>query len=203
MKRWPRLPLLTLFILLFAGCQNEPPPTPVPRTYYESLDLATAESAVQEFVAAFQRDDYQTLYLIFSFNTQTRVINKFNLLSLSELITPPEGITLQEIVQETTLYRPPIEWEHVTLNYRFDDLMLVAKKYDAFMIDLRGEVTIEQTKPWADQYNEGLDVLTRVEGIEGTVTFRMVQASSGRWRVQQVIVPGGDEENVPWSIPEP
>ncbi len=81
--------------------------------------------------------------------------------------------------------------------------MLLVKKHNAFSIDLRGEVTIEQTKPWADQYNEGVDVLTRVAGIEGTVTFRMVQASSGRWRVRQVIVPGGDEENVPWSVPKP
>ncbi len=99
MKRWPRLPLLTLFILLFAGCQNEPPPTPIPRTYYESLDLATAESAVQEFVAAFQRDDYETMFLIFSVNTQTRVADNMNLLVYNELIAPPEGLTTREIVR--------------------------------------------------------------------------------------------------------
>ncbi|MDA0243446.1 MAG: hypothetical protein OT477_08525 [Chloroflexi bacterium] len=203
MKRWPRLPLLTLFILFFAGCQNEPPPTPAPRTYYESLDLATAESAVQEFVAAFQRDDYETLYLIFSVDAQIAVTHNMNGLAYDELMTPPEGITAQEIMAEIAGIGAIGDLEHMTGAHMFDTVMLAVKKHNAFSIDLRGEVTIEQTKPWTFSFTQGADVLTRVAGIEGTVTFIMVQAPSGRWRVQQVIVPGGDKTQIPWSIPQP
>ena len=203
MKRWPRLPLLTLFILFFAGCQNEPPPTPTPRTYYDSLDLATAESAVQEFVAAFQRDDYETLYLIFSVNAQIAVTQNMNLLAYDELMAPSEGLTAREILLNPTSFRFIEDWEHITLSHQFDDSMLEAKKHNAFAIDLQGEVTIEQTEPWAEHTRKGIDVLTRVAGIEGTVRFRMIQALSGRWRVEQVIAPSGDETNTSWPVPEP
>ena len=45
------------------------------------------------------------------------------------------------------------------------------------------------------------DLTATVEGTEGPVVFRMVQAPSGRWRVLQVIAPGGDTGFIPWSIP--
>lgn len=72
----------------------------------------------------------------------------------------------------------------------------------AFYIDLSGEVTIVDTQTSAtEQEEDAIDVITSVEGIEGEVAFRMVQVPSGRWRVYQVIVAGGDEEMIPWTVP--
>jgi hypothetical protein len=47
-----------------------------------------------------------------------------------------------------------------------------------------------------------MDVIAEVEGIQGVVIFRMVQAPSGNWRVYQVIVEDGDTEMVPWAVPD-
>ena len=45
-----------------------------------------------------------------------------------------------------------------------------------------------------------VDVITSVEGIDGEVIFRTVPTPSGHWQVMQVIVPGGDEDLLPWSV---
>jgi hypothetical protein len=86
------------------------------------------------------------------------------------------------------------------LMYLFDQIMLAAKKHSALLIDLSGEVTIISSELSETTKEDALDIITNVEGIEGQVVFRMVQAPSGRWRVFQVIVPGGDEEMWPWGV---
>ena len=53
--------------LWLSGCGNNNSQEAVARTYYESLDLSTPETAVSQFTNAFQRDDFETVYLIFSF----------------------------------------------------------------------------------------------------------------------------------------
>jgi hypothetical protein len=47
-----------------------------------------------------------------------------------------------------------------------------------------------------------VDIAVNIEDEIETMTFRMVQSPSQRWRVYQVILPGGNEELVPWAIPE-
>lgn len=77
--------------------------------------------------------------------------------------------------------------------YVFDRIMLVADRHDAFLIDLSGPVSLEGS--------ESSDVVATVEGVEGEIVIRMTESPSGNWRVHQVIVPGGDEELIPWSVP--
>ena len=84
----------------------------------------------------------------------------------------------------------------------FDDLMLAAARHEAFLIDLSGEVTIQSAAAGTPLGDDAVvDVVGAVEGIDGEVIFRTVQAPSGRWRVRQVVVPGGDEEMIPWAVP--
>lgn len=85
----------------------------------------------------------------------------------------------------------------------FDDLMLAAEKHSAFLVDLRGEETVTRTRSAKTAEGEdAVDVAATVEGIDGQVAFRMVQVpSSGRWRVNQVILPGGDQDMMPWAVP--
>ena len=78
--------------------------------------------------------------------------------------------------------------------YIFDRIMLLADQHDAFLVDLSGQVTLEAT--------ESSDVLATVEGIEGEVVIKTTESPAGSWLVHQVIVPGGDEELIPWSVPD-
>jgi hypothetical protein len=98
-----------------------------------------------------------------------------------------------------TAFADLTSWESHDYWYLFDQLMLIANRHDAFLIDLSGHVQIINEAGGAV---EGwTDVTAEVEGIEGDVTFRMTQSRTGRWKVFQVVVPGGDMHAVPWSVP--
>ncbi len=169
------------------------------RTYYESLDLSTPESAVDVFSKAFQKDDYPTVYLILSPSAQSIIANNINTLNYQRLIKLNDYADAKEILADTPQFQPVDQWEHRSGVYHFDSIMLAARKHAAFLIDLSGNVSILRSEP----INNGakVDVYATVEGIEGSVIFRMEQSPSGRWRVRQVIVPGGNEELIPWSVP--
>jgi len=81
--------------------------------------------------------------------------------------------------------------------YMFDQLMLIADRHHAFPVDLSGKVIFEE----AEASGDIAGLAAELEGIDGQVTFRMSQSPSGRWRVHQVIVSGGSEKSIPWSLP--
>ena len=44
-------------------------------------------------------------------------------------------------------------------------------------------------------------MIAELEGVDGEVIIRLSKSPKGTWRVRQVIVPGGDETQIPWSVP--
>jgi hypothetical protein len=87
--------------------------------------------------------------------------------------------------------------------YIIDQIMPAAKKHDALFIDLSGEVKILDSRITEfEDYDQVVDVVCDVEGIQGEVVFRMIQAPSGNRRVYQVIVTEGDGDMVPWAVPQ-
>ncbi len=173
-----------------------------PRTYYESLSLETPKTAVETFSDAFQRDDFMTVYLVLAPQAQFHWTQKIRLLNYRELFQV-DGAEFTEI-SEKAFPDGVLEGEHFPDGwYYFDQLMLAAKERDALLIDLSGEVEITDTDA-SETYDgkDAVDVIATVEGIEGQITFRMVQAPSDRWRVFQVIVLDGDEEMLPWTMPK-
>jgi hypothetical protein len=176
-------------------------PEEQPRTYYDSLDLSTPEIAVQTFNDAFARDDFMTVYLVFSTRSQFILMQRLRLLDYDFLIQPN---SVERIRDDVTLFAEGIgEGEHSDEGwYIFDQIMLAAKRHGVLLIDLSGEVKIINShRTELEDYGEVVDVISDVEGIQGEVIFRMIQAPSGNWRVYQVIVPGGDLEMVPWAVP--
>jgi hypothetical protein len=185
---------------------------PSPRTQYESFDLSTPEVAVQTFVDAFHQRDYAGLFLMFAPQTQTEWQGSISAFNIDQIIDP---IATDKLLDNFAFGFNHTETEHSPhLNdYLFDSIMLLSEEWDAFLIDLRGDVEIlrseDNTIPAYDDpelANDDetplsvVDVITAVEGVEGEVTFRMVPTPSGRWQVMQVILSGGDEELLPWSV---
>jgi len=172
-----------------------------PRTYYDTLDLDTPEAAVVTFVDAFQRDDFVTVYLVLSPRAQFTLSQRLNLMQYQYLF---QHEYREDIFEDVTVFSQGLgQGEHADeMWYVFDQMMLSAKQHSALLIDLSGEVNLVNTVPSETNSGEkAKDVNATVEGIDGIVVFRMVQAPSGRWRVNQVIVEGGNEEVIPWSVP--
>jgi hypothetical protein len=172
------------------------------RTYYESLDLSSSEAAVHELCAAFRRSDYATVYLVLAPGAHFMIAQHFGILRYDRLVQEEYGA---EIVGELCLMSEGItncDYVHDYM-FWFDDQMLGAEKHSAFLIDLRGRERITgRRSATTDEGGPAIDVTATVAGISGEIVFRTVQVpASGKWRVLQVIVPGGDEERIPWSVP--
>jgi hypothetical protein len=117
-----------------------------------------------------------------------------NLLAYDRLITANAVDDVSEELQQALSFET---LETADPWYAFDQFMLIADRHDAFLIDLSGEVTPGEWEGAAGT----AEVPAEVEGVDGEVAFRLVHSATGRWRVRQVIVPGGDTESIPWSVP--
>ena len=76
-----------------------------------------------------------------------------------------------------------------------------AADHDRYLIDFRDGVEVLEVGAVQDREYPTIDVTTSLEGVAGETVFRLRQAPSGNWKVHQVIVPGGDEEQIPWALP--
>lgn len=164
------------------------------RTYYESLDLSTSTAAVETFTDAFADDDFMTVWLVLAPEAQFRVQQDLNLLQYGALIGRPAMDELRTWFNDDSFFE---SMEHSDPWYFFDQIMLIADANGGLLIDLTGDTDIESDEVTGDQAT----VTAQVDGIEGDVEFRLRATPTGRWRVRQVIVPGGDPEVIPWSVP--
>jgi hypothetical protein len=199
--------LLLALLVVATSCGKPGTPNPqtltpeanAPRTYYDTLDLDTPESAVQTFVDAYRRADFFTVYMILSSQTQFQL--QQDLALLQDHLYKIESKEKELEILLDAPYRFD-SFEHFDSAYRFDVLMFSAMQHSALYFDLDGEVVIQEVKASVHpEYGPVTEVITNVGGIDGPVVFRMRQSVSGRWRVLQVILPGGDEDLLPWAIP--
>lgn len=185
-----------------AGTPRQQEVEPTPRTYYETLNLSSPESAIQTFVDAFSRDDFPTVWLILDGSAQFIWTQQIRLLEFGALI---QADNLREVMMDMPIFANELgEGEHsgAHASYVFDQFMLAGRKHSAFLIDLTGPVEILSSEPSTTRRDDpAIDVSVKVEGTEEKVVFRMVQAPSGRWRVHKVFVPGGEDELPPWGVP--
>ncbi len=180
--------------LLVGACSGSDDETEA-RTFYESLDLSTPGTAAETFVEAFAADDFMTVWMTFDHFAQQEIRNAIQLLQYRRVVRSDLIPDLGERLADQ--FSAAIT-ETVDMWYIFDRLMLVADANDAFLIDLTRPRSLQpaETSPAV-----GADVIAELEGIEGEVTIRLSESPSGRWRVHQVIVPGGNEDQIPWSVP--
>lgn len=211
-RRWTIFVFASLLVLLIVPFAESNAQDSSPRTQYESFDLSTPENAVTTFVELFHQRDYAGLFLVFAPQTQQAWYGWIQRFEMGKIVNP--GI-VDVLIDERMFGFNHTETEHgpVLTNYLFDSVMLFAEERNAFLIDLRGNVEILRSEdstmpPYGDAEDSSdndaedlpvVNVVTSVEGIADEVIFRMVPTPSGRWQVYQVLVPGGDERDIPWS----
>lgn len=176
-----------LLVALGSGCTSSDERA---RTYYESLDLGTPLTAAETFVDAFAEDDFMTVYLTLDREAQFRVHQGMNLFEYGLLVRID---AIEDLEGELRRALAIEDMEHADAWYIFDRVMLMADRNDAFLVDLSGEVALESAGPD--------EVRATVPGIDGDVTISLTKSTTGRWRVRQVLVPGGNADDIPWAVP--
>jgi hypothetical protein len=167
------------------------PPFGRDRTYFESLDLGSPVAATRTLVDAFRWNDFMTVWLAMDPDAQAALEQDLDLAGYEQLIAAATDDIEAELREAWGAADGTIDpW------YRFDQLMVVADRYDAFVVDLSGTVTLGD----ADVLGTTAEVPAEVAGIDGEVVFRLTESGDGDWRVRQVIFPGGDEARIPWSL---
>lgn len=198
-NKWKASLILPLLLMLAVGSLaiRAQASQPQPRTQYEGLDLSSPTAAVETFVDLFQQGDYPALFLVLSAEAQSQWRRH-------PALTFDYGVWFKnpdETIEAVPMLNRDLPDEHdpSVITALFDEVMVAAASSDNFVIDLRGEVSIigEETLP-APEVSAAI-VTADVEGIDGEVTFILQQSPSQRWRVHQVVVPGGDVDIIPWS----
>ena len=186
--------LVAACALLVAGCSDSGPHRDGARTYYESLDLSSPTAAVETFADAFAGDDFMTVWFAFGWHAQSGLQQDMRLLQYGRIIGPDSLDDLRNWMQNEFSLET---MESLDQWWFFDQIMLVADENDGFLIDLSGDVSIEREEIKDDT----AVVFAKVSGISGEVEFRLKESASGRWQVDQVFIPGGDEDLFPWAVP--
>lgn len=180
--------------LLVAGCSDSGPHRDGARTYFESLDLSSPTAAVETFAEAFAGDDFMAVWLAFDRQAQFALQHDMSLLQWGRIIGPDALDDLRNWLEN--------EFSIETMEsndqwWFFDQVMLVVDENDGFLIDLSGDVSIGREEIKGDT----AVVFAEVSGIAGEVEFRLSESATGRWQINQVVVPGGDEDLIPWAVP--
>jgi hypothetical protein len=194
---------LALAFVLFVVCFTVSCSSNSARTYYDSLALDTPGHAVESFISAYQKSDFQTVYLILAPRAQRKWQENYSLLNWPALIhvdTPDDPLVIQ-MIDETDIADGQFEHSGQT-SYEFDEIMLAAQSLDLLIVDLSGTTKIGETQEARDTVgNPATDVFVTSSQYDTDLVFRTVQAPSGKWRVYQVFLPGGSDELVPWAMP--
>ncbi len=189
-----------LCIVCLAGCTAAAGTKSDARTYYDSLALDTPEAAAQSFITAFQASDFQTVYLILSPRAQRTWKENYAQLNWPLIFRVKNQKEVDAILENTAIAQGKFEHSGET-SYEFDELMLAAQTHDLLLVDLGGKLTVQSTQEARDTVgNPATDVIIQSSRYDEPLVFRMVQAPSGKWRVYQVIIPGGNEDYVPWAV---
>lgn len=196
--------ILSTILWLFIGCQTTPEEVGnTNRTYYESLELDTPELAVQTFVSAFDRADFVTVYMVLAPATQQELRSQGVALSIDNFIHERLVGENQELfIQKWTSRVSVNEAEQFQdTQYIFYVMMQEAAElgFIPFQFNEQFEILGSESTIIPDGQN-AVDLMIMFEGDENPIIFRLIQSPDKRWRVFQVIWPGGDETDVPWAL---
>ncbi len=182
---------LVAIAILTTACSNSDPGDDA-RTYYESLDMSSPMATAEAFVEAFDADDYMAVWLLFDYFAQHELSTAMDLLQYRQVIRsadlPDRNVIGDEL--SAAIGQNTDRW------YVFDRIMLLADANDALLIDI-SPVSLAAGETTTDT----AEVIADLAGIDGEVVIRLVKRREGNWGVRQVIVPGGDESQIPWSVP--
>ena len=163
------------------------------RTPFDRLDLATPESAVAQFVAAWRGRDYVTVFWILAPATQTVVMQEAAILSTDRVLGP---LTTKQSLSVFEQSVPPLDqWDQTDQSWMFDRLMLAGMAAGASPLTLP-----DQGTPGPAQTGPDGQATVLFGAGDDAVTLRLKLSPAGRWRVVSAMGTGGDPALPPWGL---
>ena len=102
---------------------------------------------------------------------------------------------------------PPLaEREQQDMSFQFAHMMSVAGQHDILPLDLTGlpedltRANVPALGASAQSPDGRVEIAISLKNYPAPVTFRLEKSPHGKWRLRQIIPPGGDEKSIPFGL---
>lgn len=171
---------------------------------YDRLDLTTPEAALRQFLGAYRRGDYVTAFWILAPASQQAFqvhLMRFDLSRIARVSVTGAMTHAPEMI-------PPVNrLEQTDPSFSFAYAMQVARRLDIMPLNLAGmpedmsPAVVPRLGTRVQLADGQVEIAMPLQAYRAPVVFRMVRSPQGRWRVQQVLPPGGHVESLPFGLP--
>lgn len=163
-------------------------------TLFEALDLTTPERAGSAFLGAWARGDYAVAHMILTPTAQRAWNGRFAETYRIDLFSIHEEC----VVNHSVMAKDSQEWEE-TMN---DPNQIFASLVSASAFC--GALPFSVKEPVSVQVGTHDDTQAVVEGATGgspaTMRLHLLHLPSGRWKIDQIDLPGADPTKKPWGF---
>ncbi|MCZ8316421.1 hypothetical protein [Phreatobacter sp.] len=201
------LVLLVSVVAALPGASAQTGPSTVPSSgsaAYDRLDLTTPEAALRQFLGAYRRGDYVTAFWIMAPAAQQAFyvhLMRFDLSRIARVSVTGAMTHAMEMI-------PPVNrLEQTDPSFAFAYAMQVARRLDIMPLNLAGmpedmsPAVVPRLGTRVQLADGQVEIAMPLQAYRAPVVFRMVRSAQGRWRVQQVLPPGGNVEALPFGLP--
>lgn len=171
---------------------------------FDRLDLRTPESALRRFLSAYRQGDYVTAYWIMTPSSQQAFVRHLSRFEFNRIARLPAS---SAVLHAAEMMPAISQMEQTDTSFYFAHAMAVAHRLGVMPLNLTGlpEDVSPTNVPRLGSRNQLTD--GRVEysvplrAYRAPVVFRMVATQGGRWRLEQVLPPGGSVDSIPFGLP--
>ncbi|KAF0137451.1 MAG: hypothetical protein FD152_470 [Xanthobacteraceae bacterium] len=171
---------------------------------FDRLDLRSPEAALRQFLSAYRRGDYVTAYWIMTPTSQSafaRHLARFEFNRIARLPASSAVLHAAEMMPSVN------QMEQTDTSFYFAHAMAVAHRLGVMPLNLSG--LPEDVSPTnvprlgnRNQLTDGkVEFAVPLRAYRAPVVFRFVSTQGGRWRLEQILPPGGTVDSLPFGLP--
>jgi len=171
---------------------------------FDRLDLRSPEAALRQFLSAYRRGDYVTAYWIMTPASQqafARHLARFEFNRIARLPASSAVLHAAEMMPAVS------QMEQTDTSFYFAHAMAVAHRLGVMPLNLTGlpEDVSTTNVPRIGSRNQLADgkveYAVPLRAYRAPVVFRFVSTQGGRWRLEQILPPGGTVDSLPFGLP--
>ena len=171
---------------------------------FERLDLRSPEAALRQFLSAYRRGDYVTAYWIMTPASQQAFTRHLARFEFSRIARLPAG---SAALHAAEMMPVPSQLEQTDASFIFAHAMGVAQRLGIMPLNLSGlpedvsPANVPRLGSRIQLADGRVEFSVPLRAYRAPVAFRMVPAQGGRWRLEQVLPPGGTADSTPFGLP--
>lgn len=171
---------------------------------FDRLDLRTPESALRRFLSAYRQGDYVTAYWIMTPASQQAFVRHLSRFEFNRIARLPAS---SAVLHAAEMMPAVSQMEQTDTSFYFAHAMAVAHRLGVMPLNLSGlpEDVSPTNVPRLGSRNQLADGKVEfsvpLRAYRAPVVFRFVSAQGGRWRLEQILPPGGTVDSLPFGLP--